>query len=186
MTLRLALLPIALVAVSAAAQSSQPASASCLTKAAELKEKVAELNSPDSLRRLAMFNEMLVSCDPAQREIAYERGFASSEQTVRALTLRAKLRDARTLMLEVAAPKDADDGAHKAVKSLGGYVDMPVTSYDADKGDLKLGAYSSRVSGTTIQLAYGACKGVLQLGEAGVLAGTVSCWNSPLTGTIRL
>ena len=55
-----------------------PRPAPCLTKAADLKEKVAELNAPDPMRRLAMFNEMLASCDPAQREIAFERAAAAT------------------------------------------------------------------------------------------------------------
>ena len=176
----------ALVAVSAASQTPKPASAACLTKPAELKEKVAGLNAADPMTRLATFNEMLVSCDPAQREVAYERGFASSEQTVRALTLRAKLRDAKTLMLELVAPKDADDAAHKAIKALGGQVDIPISSYIADTGELKMGGYTGRVSGTSLNFTYGSCKGVLQLGESGVLAGTVACWNSPLAGKIQL
>lgn len=184
--LALAAAPV-LTAIPAAAQTQRPAGAPCLTKAAELKERVAELNAPDPMRRVAMFNEMLTSCDPAQREIAYERGFASTEQAVRALTLRAKLRDAKMLILELAAP-DGDQQAALAVKQHGGgQVDLPITAYDADKGELKIGnGYVSRVSGTLLNLNYGYCKGVLQLAEGTVLAGTVNCSNIPLRGTIRL
>ena len=185
--LALAAASAALMHAPASAQTPRAASASCVTKPAELKERVAELNAPDPLRRLAGFNEMLSSCDPAQREIAFERGFASSEQAVRALTLRAKLRNATVLLLELSAP-DGDTQAEAVVKRLGnGQVDLPIASYDADKGELKMtNRHVSRVSGTLLNLNYGYCKGTLQLADGAVLTGPVVCLKTPLRAVIRL
>src|SRR2546422_232333 len=142
-----------------------------------MKEYRALLADPDSNVRLAALDEMLKSSEPAMRELAFEAGFASADQNMRALTLRARILSMKSFILEAQnVAKLADEEWRKVTNHFGG----PTRSYTITKVDAQTGNIdiyqcpNGRVAGQEFSFSCGNSAVRLRLADGAVMTGTWS------------
>jgi hypothetical protein len=176
-------------------------------RAARIKELRGLLDAADVNLRLAAFDEMVKSCDVAMQEVAFEVAFNSAELGMRSLALRQRLVRLSGLTLELAHPpgKAADgqpppmDGritlAFNHRDEANGVVGISAKAANIeDPKDMKdvLGTVRAMglelvIDATRLGAGWNHCSGRLRLGNAGQLAGTLSCYGLPnLVATGRL
>jgi hypothetical protein len=104
-----------------------------------MKEYRALLADPDSNVRLAALDEMLKSGDAALRELAFEAGFASADQNMRALTLRDRIFSMKTFVLDLQnTAKLAEEAWQKLSSHFRPGLTFHVDKVDAQTGNLEL------------------------------------------------
>src|SRR6267143_3880695 len=97
-----------------------------------MREYRALLGDPDSNVRLAALDEMLKSSEPAMRELAFEAGFASADQNMRALTLRARILSMKSFILELQnVDKLEDEAWRRTINHFGASPSFTITKIDA-------------------------------------------------------
>jgi hypothetical protein len=160
-----------------------------------MREYRALLADPDSNVRLAALDEMLKSSEPALRELAFEAGFASADQNMRALALRARILSMKSFILESQnVAKLADEEWRKVIALFGPNPGFTITKVDAQTGNIDLGAsghsYAGRVAGQEFSFSHtsGAHNGAvrLRLTDGGVMTGTYSRGSSTVAVILTL
>ena len=142
-----------------------------------MKEYRALLADPDSNVRLAALDEMLKSSEPAMRELAFEAGFASADQNMRALTLRARILSMKSFILEAQnVAKLADEEWRKVTNHFGGPArSYAITKVDAQTGNIDIPyCPNGRVAGQEFSFSCGNSAVRLRLADGAVMTGTWS------------
>jgi hypothetical protein len=183
---------VILVAVPLAAHSSGQTGAvssadRIRAQAQRMKEYRALLADPDSNIRLATLDEMLASTEPAIRELAFDAGFASADQNMRALALRARILSMKSFILEPQNTKNLPTEAwEKLVKSIRPQLGFSyeLTSADAQTGNVVIRLCGAgRVAGQ--EFSFSCVRTVrLRLSDDAIMMGTMSF--NDLTIAVRL
>jgi hypothetical protein len=149
-----------------------------------MKEYRALLADPDSNVRLAALDEMLKSGEAAMRELAFDAGFASADQNMRALALRARILSMKTLSLELQNTQKLDEEAWQKLSApFRGFLTFHITKADSTSGNIDLyGGGSGRVAGQELSLNFSGGSVRLRLTDGAVLAGTFSSRGSTSVG----
>ena len=159
-------------------------------RAQRLKDMRALLNDPDSTIRLATLNEMLKSEDPALRQLGMEAGFASADQSMRALAIRLRFRPPADFVLEIAPVEGATKQEIDSLAKFGAHRHVRVKTFDDANGQMDLeGGHrgdTARLSGTLLTINFSRCQGNLRLGDGGILTGLLSCGGARASATARL
>ena len=122
-----------------AASKSEPLDpAQIRARAQRVKDLRALLADPDQNVRLSALDEMLKSSDPVMQEIAFESGFASADNAMRAVALRAKLGRIKGFAIEIQPPKDADKKVLEMASQFGGTVAVTIKTFDPATGKMEL------------------------------------------------
>lgn len=131
------------------------------------------LADADATVRLSALDTMLNACDVAAREVAYEAGFASGDQSLRALAFKHKLLSLSQFIAEVLPPEDPTTDQLALMKCC---LRMPI---QIDKRNMATGEFSSHatsgaVSGLDLAVTYSDLVLRLRLQDAAVAEGTLS------------
>lgn len=142
-------------------------------RAQAIRELKALLADADATVRLAALDSMLNSCDVATREMAYEAGFASGEQAMRALTFKHKVLSLSQFVVE-AIPPESPTAEQAAL--LNCCLRMPIR---LDRRNLATGEFTSSgtagaVNGLDLSVTYSDFILRLRLQDAAVAEGTLS------------
>jgi hypothetical protein len=156
-----------------------------------MKEYRALLADPDSNVRLAALDEMLKSSEPALRELAFEAGFASADQNMRALTLRARIFSMKSFILEPQnVAKMADEEWKRLLQKIGA---KPVFTFTISKVDPQTGNIDlehcpgGRVAGQEFAFSCSNRAAVrLRLTDGAVMTGTCSYGGERVAVTLTL
>lgn len=155
-----------------------------------MKEYRALLADPDSNVRLAALDEMLKSSEPALRELAFEAGFASADQNMRALTLRARIFSMKSFILEPQNVPKMEDKEWKALLTRVGAnprFTFTITKVDPQTGNIDLEhCPGGRVAGQEFSFSCGRLAVRLRLTDGAVMTGTVSGWDRAVAVTLTL
>jgi len=144
-------------------------------QAQRMKEYRALLADPDSNVRLAALDEMLKSSEPALRELAFEAGFASADQNMRALTLRSRIFSLKNFVLEPQnVAKLADESWKRIIADVGKNPSFNITKIDAQTGTVEVGTCPGRVAGQEFSFSCGnhGPTARLRLTDGAVMTGT--------------
>lgn len=171
------------------AQATGPSADKIRAQSQRMREYRALLGDPDSNVRLAALDEMLKSSEPALRELAFEAGFASADQSMRALALRARVFSMKSLSLELEnTEKLADEAWQKFITQFRGALTFAIRKVDAQTGNIELadhmGGCTGRVAGQ--EFSYDCRTSIvrLRLTDGAVMRGTNSTPNK--TVAVRL
>lgn len=156
-----------------------------------MREYRALLADPDSNVRLAALDEMLKSSEPALRELAFEAGFASADQNMRALALRARILSMKSFSLELQnTEKLADEAWQKITYEFRGFLTFAIRKVDAQTGNIELtdgmGGCSGRVAGQEFSVNCRANNVRLRLTDGALMRGTNSLGAKTVAVTLTL
>jgi hypothetical protein len=158
-------------------------------QAQRMKEYRALLADPDSNVRLAALDEMLKSSEPALRELAFEAGFASADQNMRALALRARILSMKSFVLELQnLPKLEDQELRRFSANFGGLApSFEIEKVDAQTGNIELRfGGSGRVAGQEFSFIVSGGGARLRLIDGGVMTGKFSRNGKAVAVTLTL
>jgi len=143
-----------------------------------MREYRALLADPDSNVRLAALDEMLKSSEPALRELAFEAGFASADQNMRALALRARIISMKSFVLELQnVAKLADEERRRVIAHFGPNPTFTITKVDEQTGNIEVQQCPGRVAGQEFSFSCAGNNGPamrLRLADGAVMTGTYS------------
>jgi hypothetical protein len=174
-----------------AQNTSAPSTDKIRAQAQRMKEYRALLADPDSNVRLAALDEMLKSSEAALRELAFEAGFASADQNMRALALRARILSMKGFVLELQNAEKLDNERwQKVTAQFGGLTrSFTIKKVDAQTGNIDIHyCPDARVTGQEFSFSCGAYGTVrLRLTDGAVMIGTISSGNlaAPVTLTLQ-
>jgi hypothetical protein len=146
-------------------------------KAAEMKQAKVLLNSPDASTRLAVIEAMLDSDDISMRETAYTVGFASADDTVRAITARKRFKELKVMNFEVKLPENANEMQKKIFAKFGSLLVFNISKYNESTGeiDFKDSSKKASVSGITLNVRdKGYYTATLVMNDESIYAGILS------------
>lgn len=150
-------------------------------RAGETAEIKALLNDPDQNTRIAALDVMLKSQDTAMRELAYTTGFNSADDTFRAIALRNKFNELKSVTVYLELPENSSDDLKKVYDSRAGILILSITKYNEAVGSFASGEgssnykYDSSVSGLSVNFQTRQCGGTLILNDESTLEGEVAC-----------
>jgi len=142
-----------------------------------MREYRALLADPDSNVRLAALDEMLKSSEPAMHELAFEAGFASADQNMRALALRARILSMKAFILELQnVEKLEDERWRRVIQHFGPSPSFTITKVDAQTGNIEIQQCPGRVAGQEFTFSCGGNGAAvrLRLTDGAVMTGTYS------------
>jgi hypothetical protein len=156
-----------------------------------MKEYRALLADPDADVRLAALDEMLRSGDAALRELAFEAGFASADQNMRALALRERVLSMKSFALELQnTGKLPDEAWQKASAGHRSALTFSVKKVEAQTGNMDITCSmwlcSGRVAGQELSFSTGQLIVRLRLIDGGVMSGTYSLNGRTIAATLTL
>ncbi len=158
------------------------------SKSRDYEELKAVLTGPDANMRLATFEVMVGSGDPAMREVALDVALASTDAVLQALALKSVIlgQTAMTLMLEVdtGQPKEIQEKAQAILSGPGNIYTQKITDRDMESGVFKLNNYQGQVSGTRVSFVFSHDKGSLELIDETTLRGPVMLYKGGFGGFI--
>jgi hypothetical protein len=192
---RFALIAMSVLAASSHASiviaqaTSAPSADKIRAQSQRMREYRALLADPDSNVRLAALDEMLKSGEPALRELAFEAGFASADQNMRALALRARIMSMKSFILELKNVEKLDDERwRKVVSYFGGpALSFTITKVDAQTGNIDLyQCPNGRVAGQEFSFSCGPRAVRLRLADGAVMSGFLSYRETTVGVTLSL
>ena len=147
-------------------------------KSRDYEELKAVLTGPDANMRLATFEVMVASGDPAIREVALDVALASTDAVLQALALKSMIlsQSAMTLTLETdtSQPQEIQEQAQAMLAAQGNIYSHQIQEGDLDTGVFKLkGGYQGQVSGTRVSFNFSYDRGVLELVDETTVRGPV-------------
>lgn len=163
-----------------------------LTKATKDSEQLkAALESPDPSTRVAAFNVMVNSGNPAYAELAITTAHASSDPTMRALAFRAAFKSVGVFSVNLVAPENATQKQREMLTFFALQIGEPIKAYAYETGKfMGRGSLQGSISGTAILFASGNCSGTLTNKESTWdFVGPVACTsgdNPTYLGTFSL
>lgn len=149
-----------------------------LTKATKDSEQLkAALESPDPSTRVAAFNVMVNSGNPAYAESAITTAYASADPTMRALAFRAAFKAVGVFSVNLVAPENATQKQREMLTFFALQIGEPIKAYAYETGKfMGKGSLQGSISGTAILFASGNCSGTLTNKEGTWdFLGTVTC-----------
>lgn len=157
-------------------------------KSRDYEELKAALNGPDANMRLATFEVMVASGDPALKEVAIDLALAGTDTVLQALALKTLVlgQRAMNLRLEVdtSQPQQVQEKARAILDSEGNLYSRNITSSDPDTGIFMMKQYSGQVSGTQVNFTNSYDKGTLELVDEVSLRGPVTLYKGGYGGFI--
>ncbi len=156
-----------------------------------MKEYRALLADPDANVRLAAQDEMLKSSEPALRELAFEAGFASADQNMRALALRSRVLSMKSISLELQnTEKLTNEAWQKIIKEFQNGLSFAIKKVDSQSGNIELGnAYGDhvgRVAGQELSFSGRHIAVRLRLTDGAVMTGTISFLGKIIAANLTL
>jgi hypothetical protein len=181
------------ITASAAAQTSvEQIKRSTEERSQDIAEYRALFTDPDPSVRLAALDMGLKSDDVALREIAYEVGLKSSDEAMRAVALKGRISDLATIVIKFGPRDEATDREKRAVARWGGTYAFGIANFDEKTGRFETTAGTDttrrkptgngQVAGTAPSFSTKSCNGTFQLGDRGLLRGTLGCRGAYLSG----
>lgn len=147
------------------------------SKSRDYEELKAVLNGPDANMRLATFEVMVASGDPALKEVAMDLALAGTDTVLQALALKTLVlgQRAMNLRLEVdtSQPKDVQERAQTILNTDGDIYSRNITDSDPAAGIFSMKQYKGQVSGTQVTFTHSYDKGTLELVDEATLRGPV-------------
>lgn len=184
---------VALAPPASALPSADDLKSSIENRAGEIEKYRVLLESNDQALRLAALDALLAEDNLALRQFAYRTAFSGTDQTMRAIALKRKIGEMKTLVIDVSAGKNPTEGEKKVLTSWGGTYAFEIQSFDEKTGTFVSDDYDHKgkgqVSGTTLSFAQHYCNGTFLLGDGAVLTGTLGCktkWEGRFTGKVTL
>ncbi|RUO61799.1 hypothetical protein [Pseudidiomarina insulisalsae] len=185
-----ALKTLSLICVSFGLMTAVPNSASAqsaeeiMKRAKEIKEFKDMLNHADETVRLAALDAMLSSKDLAMRELAYSAGFASVDDTMRAIALRKKIAETGELNIELSITADDEKQFKSYISNFGKNRTLRVQNYSINNGNFNArfiryenhqSAGQGSISGLRLDASQDNCYISTTLNDESVLEGTLTC-----------
>jgi hypothetical protein len=175
------------ILLAAGLQMSQPAvaqdsAADLLEKAraeaAEIEQMKKVINEePDQNVRLAAFQLMVESSNPAMREIAIESGLASADKLMQSAAFKAAIMELDRLHLVIRVDPEASDEIRKQsqafIDNQGDQYIIPLDGKDPNAGTFKKGYWAGEIIGTHLTYTYGKSSGTLDLVDTDSLSGSI-------------
>lgn len=184
---------VALAPPASALPSADDLKSSIENRAGEIEKYRALLESNDQALRLAALDALLAEDNLALRQFAYRTAFSGTDQTMRAIALKRKIGEMKTLVIDVSVGKNPTESEKKVLTSWGGTYAFEIQSFDDKTGTFVSNDYAHKgkgqVSGTTLSFAQNYCNGTFLLGDGAVLTGTLGCkekWEGRFTGKVTL
>jgi len=162
-------------------------------RAGVIGEVKALLNNSDPSIRIAALDTMLKSDDTAMRETAYSMGLNSADDTLRAISLRNKFNELKSIHVAFTLPDGASEKAKAKFAEFGGSLALNIKGYEEKNGRFTFstsigGNYTKdgNISGLMLQFASRYCKGNFFFNEESVYTGDITCekYTFPATFTI--
>ncbi len=184
---------VALAPPTSALPSADDLKAGIENRAGEIEKYRVLLEGNDQALRLAALDALLAEDDLALRQFAYRTAFSGKDQTMRAIALKRKIGEMKTLVIDVGAGKNPTESEKKVLTSWGGTYAFEIQSFDDKTGTFVSNDYAHKgkgqVSGTTLSFAQSYCNGTFSLGDGAVLTGTLGCkgkWEGRFSGKVTL
>lgn len=159
------------------------------TRADEIEKLRAALDHPDLSVRLAAFDVMVNSSNPALRELAITTGHTSDDEAIRALAIRAAFAGVQVMEVTLAAPEGASEQEQEKLQSERRKNGGRVSAVEYDPASGKFTGYfsSGQVSGTVLTFTTTSCTGTLTNAKGTWdFQGTVRCGGSVFEGHYSL
>jgi len=157
-------------------------------KSRDYEELKAVLTGPDANMRLATFEVMAASGDPALQELATDVALAGTDTVLQALALKSLVlsQDAMTFSLEVdtSQPQEIQDKAQAILAANGNLYMRKITETDPATGIFKMKQYQGQVSGTRVSFKHSYDTGTLELVDEVTLRGPVTLYKGGYGGFI--
>ncbi len=137
----------------------------------------AALESSDTSTRVAAFNVMVNSGNPAYAELAITTAYASADPTMRALAFRAAFKAVGVFSVNLVAPENATQKQREMLTFFALQIGEPIKAYAYETGKfMGRGSLQGSISGTAILFASGNCSGTLTNKEGSWdFVGLVTC-----------
>lgn len=162
-------------------------------EAREIEDLKKALNGPDQNLRVAAFQAMATSDQPHFREVAMDFGLASADATIRGLTLKTLIDNAKTLVIELKPdPESAAEVQAQAktrIETKGSTLPMELTPQKDARGyAIAVPTYrgSAEVAGTEFRFRTSGWAGALTLRDDALLEGPVTLGKLRFVGAVRL
>lgn len=150
-------------------------------RAAEINELKALLANPDPSIRIAAIDIMQNSEDLAMREMGFNAGINSSDESVLAVTIMNKFKLIKNFNIEMIPATKVPADKQKVLTEMGGRLGVNIKKYDQKTATFENSTtYSgnvrtSSISGTIIQLNTAYCNGALILDDELFFSGKLTC-----------
>ena len=175
------------------AQAAAPSIDKIRAQSQRMKEYRALLADPDSNVRLAALDEMLKSNEAALRELAFDAGFASADQNMRALALRERVLSMKSFVLDLQnTNKVSDELWQKSAAHFRPALTFKIGRAEAQTGNLELvmSGYNhqctGRVAGQELSVSCPAGTLRLRLTDGAVLTGLYTVTNQTIGTSLTL
>lgn len=184
-----------LIANMAAAQSFEDTVAAAQQQAGDLSRYQQALQNPDQRMQYALVQQMLAHPDPGIQRIAKEHALFSTNSVMREAAIKAILDAGSTLRVQVAVTSKEFAGVAAWMEAVGGV-------FDANRGEALIVAPAAvdndcwgtsrtcifKQVGSTLQYNHSSVRVVMNLGNDGILRGTLTFkWNTTInTGQVQI
>jgi len=156
-------------------------------RAAKVKQYRELLGNPDQTIRISALDVMLKSDDHVMRELAFNLGFSSADDAMRAIALKNKIVYMKHLNFSLSLTKTPTEIEKKGIlQKFSHAYSIDIQGYDINSGAFKFGRYGKlkgQVSGTGVSLQSTYCSANIALSEGATLTGTLKCTNSDYKGS---
>jgi hypothetical protein len=157
-------------------------------KSRDYEELKAVLNGPDANMRLATFEVMVASGDPAMREVAIDVALAGTDTVLQALALQTLVLAQRAMVfsleLDTSQPEPIQAKARAVLEAIGDIYTRDITDTDPATGIFTMDKYQGQVSGTQVSFTHNYDKGTLELVDETTLRGPVMIYRGGHGGFI--
>jgi hypothetical protein len=157
-------------------------------KSRDYEELKAVLNGPDANMRLATFEVMAASDDPAIREVAIDVALAGTDAVLQALALKTLVLSQRAMVfnleVDTSQPEAVQERARAILASDGNLYTRNITDTDPASGMFIMKQYKGQVSGTQISFTHSYDKGTLTLVDEATLRGPITVYKGGYGGFI--
>jgi hypothetical protein len=178
----------ALWSPTAAAASAAELLEQARSKSRDYEELKAVLNGPDANMRLATFEVMVASGDPALKEVAIDLALAGTDAVLQALALKTLVLGQRAMALrlevDTSQPEEVQEKARAILASDGDLYSRDITDSDLANGLFMMKQYKGQVSGTQVSFTHSYDKGTLELVDEATVRGQVTLYKGGYGGFI--
>jgi len=150
-------------------------------RAAKVKQYRELLGNPDQTIRISALDVMLKSDDHVMRELAFNLGFSSADDAMRAIALKNKIVYMKQLNFNLSLTETPTEVEKKGILEEFSYAySIDIQDYDINSGAFKFRNYGrskGQVSGTGLSLQDNSynCSANTALSEGATLMGTLKC-----------
>ncbi len=158
------------------------------SKSRDYEELKAVLNGPDANMRLATFEVMVASGDPAMKEVAIDLALAGTDAVLQALALKTLVLGQRAMALrlevDTSQPEEMQEKARAILASNGDLYSRNITDSDPANGIFMMKQYKGQVSGTQVSFTHSYDEGTLELVDEATVRGKVTLYKGGYGGFI--